>query len=231
MATIFFLISLLCGIAIAAVSAKLFTDTKKGASFMGITLATPQPAIAGIVLGVLVLLGSLIVFLPLSSQVSELDDKLKRSEGSLSSTRKRLESTEEENEGLQKARDEKAALVAEAEGKIKDLEKELQDKQDASVVATGDVDRYKEEINSITQRLLAKTKEAEGLASELGLAKGRIETLAKDLEDLNKVLEAEKEFRRDFMLLVEEEQANESSLTGKALKIYMKLLDLRNKYK
>ena len=50
-------------------------------------------------------------------------------------------------------------------------------------------------------------------------------------EQLKKDLEEEKHFRREFTAFVEEQEAIKSSFKGNALKLYQKLVDLRNKYK
>ena len=228
MSAIFFTLSLLCGIALAAASVKLFLATKKGVPFGGITLASPQPAMIGIVIGVVVLLSSLIVFFPLSSEVSDLGDQLDRAQGSLGSTQKHLETAGDDIEALKKERDEEKSRLADAQGQIDKLKKDLATKEEASVVKSDKAAGLEQVVESVRQQLAAKTREAEGLASELGIVKASVESARQEFEQLKKVMEKEKEFRRDYTALVEEEEAAPS---GTRNKLYFKLLDLRNKYK
>jgi chromosome segregation ATPase len=231
MVTLFFLLGLLCGIVIAAFSVKLFLDTKKGAAFMGITLASPKPAIVGIVIGVVMLLSALIAYLPLSSEVSDLSGRLKHSEGTLSSTQKRLEDAHTDIAALTTERGSLKSQVTEAQDKIKELKKDLEAKAETTVEKTGESKKLKETITSIKKQLADSTKEARDLLDAQVADKAKIETLGHEIQQLKEELETEKEFRRDFVTFVQQQEAVESSFRGTALKLYQKLRELYNKYK
>jgi len=228
MVTVLFLLGILCGLAIAAFSFKLFSDSKKGVAFMGITLSGPKPAIAGMVLGALAFLCLLVVFLSLSGSVSELDKDLDQTKGKLKRVGDEKESAEDKAEEMKKAFEEGKTKLTDANTEINKLQKELKDKEASSTVASGDVERSKEELNSVRQKLTAKKEEAEALATDLGIEKARVESLNQQIGQIMKDVETEKQFRRDFMALVEEEEAAPS---GTVRKVLYKLLDLKNKYK
>jgi peptidoglycan hydrolase CwlO-like protein len=227
MVTIFFVLCLLCGIGLAAFSAKLFMDTKKGASFMGITLGTPQPAIVGMVIGVIVLLSALIVFLPLSSEIGEKDEELKGAKGNLSRIEGKYNDAKDEIDQLTGERDEAKSDLDKAQSKIKDLDKELKAKEEATVEKTGETVELEETIKSLQLQIKSKGDEAQSLREELSMTKGRIKIHEQEVTQLKRDLETEREFRRDFKEMVEMEEASPS---GTRNKIYFKLRDLRNKY-
>ena len=227
MATIFFVICLLCGIGLAAFSAKLFMDTKKGSSLAGITLASPQPAIVGIVIGVLVLLGALIVFLPLSSEISEKKKELEGVNGNLSRMQGKYDDAELDIDRLTGERDEAKTDLGKAQDKIKELEKELKAKEEATVEKTGETEELENTISSLQQQLLNKDNEAQKLREEIAMLKSSMDVQKQEVTQLKQELETEREFRRDFKAMVEMEEASPS---GTRNKLYFKLRDLRNKY-
>ena len=228
MVTIFFLLSLLCGVIVAAVGAKLFADTRKGASFMGITLAAPRPAIVAIVLGVIVILGSLIVFLSLSSNVTKLCEDVESIEGKLSGTETRLEAANENIETLKKDLETEKAGVEEARKQIKTLQDDIKAKEEEGVVESGKAEQLEEALKSLKAQFSEKNKEAQTLASDLAMTKGQLEAAGQETEKVRAELEEMKEFARDFKALVEEEEAAPS---GTVRKLYFKLRELLNKYK
>ncbi len=231
MTAIFFILSVACGIALAAVCAKLFVNAKRVIPFFGIRLASPRPAIIGLVLGVVVLASSFIVFLGLSSSVAGLRSELKRTGGSLSRVQKNLDVAKKDITELESEVEGKKGKLAQAEKQIGKLRKEIEAKEETRAEDSTTVDRYKEEVSSVRQKLAEKTKEADTNATNLGIAQGRIEALTHEVEQMKRDLEEEKHFRRNFQAFVEEQEAIKSSFKGNALKLYQKLIDLRNKYK
>jgi chromosome segregation ATPase len=228
MASLFFVLCLLCGIAVAGFCAKLFVDTRKGASFMGFTLANPQPAIVGIVLGVIVLLSALIVYFGMNSQVGELEGKLKTAEGNLQTSAVSLDGANKKVDELDrklKGKEEELKKSRDEAGKLK---KELDAKEADTADQSHTTQKLEDAVDSLRQNVAEKTREAETLATELGIVKARIEPLEQEVQQLKSEMETEKQFRRDFTALVEEEEAAPS---GTVRKLYFKLRDLLNKYK
>lgn len=231
MAAIFLVVSLVCGGLLAACSVKLLTDAGKGSSFLWLTPAKPHPAIAGIVAGVLVVLCALVVFLQLSSKLTDLDDKFERSEGELTSEKKKLKVANDDMKTLRGERDAEKAKLAEARKETGKLKKELDAKEEESVVGSEEAGHLKQRLTVVTGKLEAERKRAQTYAAERDIAKETTRAKEREIEKLKAAIEVEKQFRRDFTALVEEEEAKESSLSGRALRMYTKLRALRSRYK
>ena len=125
MAAIFLIVSLVCGGLLAACSVRLLIDAGKGSSFLWLTPAKPHPAIAGIVVGVLVILCALVVFLHLSDEVAGLGNDLERSEGTLTGVQKKLDVANDDMKKLRSEYDAEKAKTAEAQDEIGKLKKKL----------------------------------------------------------------------------------------------------------
>ncbi len=228
---LFFLLVLLAGIALAGLSAKLFVDSRKGSAFMGITLAASGPAIGGIVIGVVVIVCGLIMYLGLSSSVSNLDQQLQATKGELSTSQKNLEGARTTIGKLEDdAKKQKNAADASAK-EVEKLAQQLAAKESTEADASAEVDRKKQELDSVLKRLKDKQDEVRDISARLGIAENDAETAKKKVDQARTEIEAEKQFRRDFMAVFEELEALESTYAGVALKMYRKVRDLRNKYK
>lgn len=228
---LFFLIILIAGIALGGLSAKLFMDSRKNASFMGITLAAPGPAIGGIVIGVVVIVCGLIVYLGLSSSVKDLDEKLTATKGELSTCQNKLGGANNSISKLEADLEKQKEATADKAKEVEDLAKKLAAKESTEADASAEVDRKKKELDSVLKRLREKEDEVRDLAAQLGIAKNEAETAKKKIDQTRNDIEAEKQFRRDFMAVFEELEALESTYAGVALKMYRKIRDLRNRYK
>jgi chromosome segregation ATPase len=228
---LFFLLVLLSGATLAGLSAKAFADSRKGSSFLGITLAAPGPAIGGMVIGVIVIVCGLIVYLGLSSRAAGLSEQLTAKKGELTTCQGSLEvartSLAKREEDLEKQKEALTARTAD----VNDLTKQLAAKESTGAEATAEVDRKKKELDSVLQRLRDKEKEVQDYAARVGIAENDAEVAKKKVEQTRTEIEQERQFRRDFMAVFEEFEALESTYAGTALKMYRQLRDLRNKYK
>jgi chromosome segregation ATPase len=228
---LFFLLVLVAGLVLAGLSAKLFTDARKGSAFMGITLAAPGPAVGGIVIGVIVVVCGLIMYLSLSSSVADLNDQLTAKKGELTTCKKDLEG---ERASVSKLEDEigkqKEAAASSAK-KIGELTEKLDARESTEADASAEVERKRIELESVRKRLDEKREEAEKYAARVGIAENEAEVAKKKVEEARAEIESEKQFRRDFMAVFEELEALENTYAGVALKMYRKVRDLRNKYK
>lgn len=228
---LFFLLVLLSGVVLAGLSAKAFADSRKGSSFLGITLAAPGPAIGGMVIGVIVIVCGLIVYLGLSSSVADLSGQLTAKKGELTTSQNTLEGARATMTKLEDDLEKQKEALAAKTAAVDDLAKQLAAKESTGAEASAEVDRKKKELDSVLQRLRDKEKEVQDYAARVGIAENEADVAKKKVEQTRAEIEQEKQFRRDFMAVFEEFEALESTYAGTALKMYRQLRDLRNKYK
>lgn len=228
MVIIFLIILLVCGGLVAALGAKLFADAKKGSSFMGVTLADGKPAIAGIVVGAVVILCAMVVFFALRSDVSGLSDRLERSEGNLRRKEKELGIANDKVKELTKKFEKGESELEQAQKETNKLKKDLEAKELERATVNKDAQHLKQTLETVRQKLGVEARKAENYRSERDIAKAMVDHKDGEIGRLKSVIEKEKQFRREYKALVEEEEAAPSANRNK---LYFKLMDLLNKYR